>query len=411
MLINSEKYSCDYPDNVAIIGGGRWARVLTEVLYDLIPMSVKLSVHSPRNSKSMVSWISERGLEKRISVSTSFPNFPSNTSNAIIVANAARDHENSVEWALEQGHPVLVEKPLCLNLVAAQRLAKLAITRKTYLATAHVFLFANYVEEFSQLAVDQSKIVSIRVLWMDVQSEIRYGETKSYDSSLPVYADLLPHVISILGNFVFGTNLLCKRVNCLGGGAHLMIDLIYGQIPCAIELVRNGNSRQRLIEVFTPQKKLTLDFSKEPGTIFSDATPLSAEHNWRGMSKPVARMLAAFLKGAAGGICDPRLDMSIGLTASHVINQIESLYYVSWLSWLNKECLKKQEGINVDLRYALTEILQSRDPHSDAPMEQRINYLYRHIKWIVSISNSELEPCTREVIELLITQGKTTSYL
>lgn len=409
--VNTEQYSCAYPENVAVIGGGRWARVLTEVLCDLVPMDVKLSVHSPRNSKSMMAWISERGLEKRISVFSSLPRFPSDASNAIIVANAARDHENAVEWGLAQGCPVLVEKPLCLNFVAAQRLFKLALNRKTYLATAHVFLFASYVEAFSKLVAGVNKIVSIRVLWMDPQSENRYGEVKSYDPGLPVYADWLPHVISILGTFLIGTNPLCEHLDFFKGGAHLKIKLIYGQIPCAIELVRNGNSRQRVIEVVTDQKKLTLDFGKEPGAIYTDATLLSSDQSWNDQPKPVASMLAAFLKGAAGGFRDSRLDMSIGLSASHVINQTESQYHVAMLSWLNKDFLKKQDGINSDLRYALIELLQAQDTASSVPLEQRINYLYRHIKELVMASNGEPESCTADVIKLIIKQGKTSLYL
>lgn len=411
MLVNSEQCSYAYPDNVAVIGGGRWARVLTEVLCDLVPVGVKLSVHSPRNSKSMMTWVSERGLEKRISVSSSLPRFPSDASNAIIVANAARDHENSVEWALTQGYPVLVEKPVCLNLDAAQRLASLALARKVYLATAHVFLFARYIEAFSKLVTDENKIVSIRVLWMDPQSESRHGEVKSYDPGLPVYADWLPHVVSILGTFVIGTDLLCERLDFLKGGAHLKINLIYGQIPCDIELVRNGNSRQRVIEVVTEQKKMTLDFGKEPGTIYSDATPLSPDNDWSVQPRPVAKMLATFLQGAAGGSRDSRLDMSIGLSASHVISQTDPLYQSALLSWLSNEFVMKQNGINSELRYALVEILQTQDTYSSVPMEQRIGYLYKHIKELVMASNSEQASCTADVINLIIKQGKTSSYL
>jgi predicted dehydrogenase len=411
MLVNPEQYTYPYPDNVAIIGGGRWARVLTEVLCDLVPLGVKLSVHSSRNAKMMMAWVSERGLVKRISVSSSLPSFPSDASNAIIVANAARDHESSVEWALTQNYPVLVEKPLCLNFVAAQRLANLALARKVYLATAHVFLFASYVEAFSKHVTDVNKIVSIRVLWMDPQSESRYGEIKSYDPSLPIYADWLPHVISILGTLVIGTDLLCEHLDFLKGGAHLKINLIYGQIPCAIELVRNGNSRQRVIEVITDQKKITLDFGKEPGSIYSDAKQLSADQNWTNKPKPVARMLAAFLQGATGGIRDSRLDMSIGLSASHVMNQTEFLYHVALLSWLNKELVKKQDGINSDLRYTLIEILQAQDAESLVPLEQRINYLYRHIKELFMASNEEPVLCTVAVIKLIVKQGEISSYL
>lgn len=411
MLINTEQYSCACPDNVAVIGGGRWARVLVEVLCDLVPLGVKLSVHSPRNAKMMMAWVSERGLEKRISVSSSLPSLPSDASNAIIVTNAACDHESSVEWALTQGYPVLVEKPLCLNFATAQRLANLALARKVYLATAHVFLFASYVEAFSKHVADVSKIVSIRVLWMDPQSESRYGEIKSYDPGLPIYADWLPHVISILDTLGFGRDLLCENLDFLKGGAHLKINLIYGQISCDIELVRNGNTRQRIIEVITDQKKITLDFGKEPGSIYSDTTLLSLDQNLTDEPKPVTRMLAAFLQGAAGGMLDSRLDVSIGLSACHVINQTEFLYQAALLSWLNKELLTKQDGINSDMCYALTEILQAQDNRSSVPLAIRIDYLYRHIKELVMTSSVEPKSCTADVIKLIIKQGKITSYL
>lgn len=411
MLVKPDPSVCAYPDNVAVIGGGRWARVLTEVLCDLVPLGTKLSVHTPHNVKAMRAWVSERGLEERISVSSSLPIFSPDVSNAVIVTNAASDHESSTEWALRQGYPVLVEKPLCLNFAAAQRLANLALERKVYLATAHVFLFASYVEAFSKHVADVNNIVSIRVLWMDPHSESRYGEIKSYDSSLPVYADWLPHVISILSTLVAGKDLLCEHLDCLKGGAYLKINLIYGKIPCAIELVRNGDSRKRVIEVITNHKKITLDFGKEPGSIYSDAILLNDDQSLTGGPKPVARMLAAFLQGAAGGILDSRLDLSIGLTACHVINEVEHLYNAAFFSWLSKEFSSKQDGISTELRYAMTEILQAEGNGSSVPLATRIGYLHRHMKEQVAASTVDAGKHTADIMKMIIKQGKISSYL
>ena len=411
MLPESKHHHRVWPDNVAIIGGGRWARVLTEVLYTIAPPWVKLSIHSLHNAKGMETWVSDRGLEKRIGVYSFLPSFPHKKSNAIIVVNAASDHEKTVEWALGQDCPVIVEKPFCLNFFAAQRLANLALTRNLYLATAHVFLFASYVDAFSKLIADESEIVSVRVLWMDPQSESRYGEVKSYDSALPVYADWLPHILSILGTFAEAPTQLGEKLEFLRGGSHLNIHLNYGQIPCEIELVRNGNSRQRIIEVNTRQKRITLDFSSEPGVIYTDDIAQCADPDWSDNPKPVAKMLEAFLIGAATGVRDERLDISIGLNANQVIDQTATLYHDALVPWLNNELASHKDDISSDLCYALIEILKLKDSNSVITIEQRIDYLYRHIKEHVKKSNVETKLCVVEAIELIIKQGRASSFL
>lgn len=397
-----------YPSNIAVIGGGRWARVLTEVLCGLVPAHVHISVHTPHNAVAMSEWALVRGLGQRIQVSSDFPKFISGESNAVIVANAARDHEKAVEWALSEGVPVLVEKPLTLNLAASQRLADLARGQKTYFAAAHVFLFARYVEAFSKLISDGNGIQYIRVHWMDPQSESRYGEAKSYDPGLTVFADWLPHVISIIDTLKPSQTQRCERLEFLRGGAHLNIDLALDHIPCHIELVRNGNHRQRIIEVATQQKKVTLDFASEPGTIFIGSTVLCGDPSWDVKEKPVARMLGAFLQGAGGGIRDDLLDIEIGLRASRVIDQISFLYHSALSQWLSEKLLSAHDS---DLHYALSEILHAEDPHSLIPIEQRIDYVCRQIKeYAASSLNTELFERPIELIRLILKQGKLSFY-
>ena len=400
-----------YPSSVAVIGGGRWARVLTDVLCSLVSPSVKISVHSPSNAKAMSEWVSERGLGERIRVSADFSGFSSGISNAVIVANAARDHEKSVEWALSNGFPVLVEKPLTLNLAATQRLADLARNQNTYFAAAHVFLFASYVETFSKLVAAENNIQHIRVLWMDPQLESRYGEAKSYDPGLTIYADWLPHVISILGSLTASQTLICKKLEFLKGGAHLKIDLQLGDVLCEIELVRNGDCRQRIFEVTSQQKNISLNFASEPGTIVSDSKVLCGDVDWSVNPKPVSRMIGAFLLGAAGGMRDDRLDISIGLRASRAIDQVSVLYYPALRTWLSKKLMVIQDDIDSDLRYALTELIHEEDPYSSVPIGQRIDYVCRHIKEHAASSlNAELFANPVEVICSILKRGRITLY-
>src|SRR5688572_14923711 len=118
MLRDSPRLT-DCPDHVAVIGGGRWARVMIDVLYDLLPPSVGVSVHSLHNANSMSTWVSARGWERRIDVSSALPQFDSARSHAVIVVTAARDHEAAAKHALSRGVPALVEKPIALSASAA----------------------------------------------------------------------------------------------------------------------------------------------------------------------------------------------------------------------------------------------------------------------------------------------------
>jgi hypothetical protein len=358
------------PDNIAVIGGGRWARVLTEALCLLVPCSVGISVHSPRNAGSMATWASERGWGDRIYVFSDLPQFVSGSS-AVIVVNAARDHERAIEWALSAGVPVLAEKPITLTAVATQRLADLARSRKTYFAAAHIFLFARYIEKFSKLVGETEDIRFLRVYWMDPQSESRYGEQKQYDPGLPVFADWLPHVLSIVGTLKPDLLPCCEKLEFLRGGAQLHIELMLDDIPCSVQLVRNGDRRQRIIEVTAGQKMFQIDFSSEPVKIISGSETMDGDPDWGQGSRPSAMMLKAFLRGVAGGELDSRLNIEIGLQANQVIDNVAAMYRSAQMPWLVKK-LTSSEQVDDDLRYALREILQAEGPFQASVIEKKI---------------------------------------
>lgn len=315
------------PENVAVIGGGRWARVLTEVLCDLVPPSVGISIHSLHNANAMLVWAERRGFGQRIQISSDWPQVQSGKTSAVIVVNAARDHERAIEWVLSTGIPVLVEKPVTVTAAASQRLVEIAKVRNIRFAAAHVFLFARYFENFSKYVFESGNIRRLCVHWIDPQLEERYGERKQFDPSLPIFTDCLPHVLSMIGVLVPNLPQQCENVKILRSGARVELELRIGNIPCSVQLERNGDGRQRIIEVDTTQQTLKLDFSKEPGTIISNSEIIDADPDWESKERPLARMLMAFFQWAVGGEFDSRLDIEIGLRANRVIDQVSDLYY------------------------------------------------------------------------------------
>ena len=364
------------PDNIAVVGGGRWARVLTEELFSLVPLSVRILVCSPRNAESMSAWVDERGLRQRVKVSSKWPQLDPLSSNAVIVVNAARDHEKAIERALTAGIPVLVEKPITLTATASQRLAELAYSRGVGFASAHIFLFAKYLENFSNLIAAAGDIKSMRMQWMDPQTETRHGEKKQYDPSLPVFADVLPHVLSIGGILLPNLPQRCEALEFLRGGAHLNLNLKFGDIPCDVALIRNGGQRQRVLEVVTMHQTFQLDFSKEPGSIISGFLKLSGDPDWEIKMRPVAQLLVAFLKWVAGGEPDSRLGTEIGLRANQVIDQTFVMYNEAFAPWLVAK-LAFLGRVDDDLRYALNEMLLVNESLSTTEIESQIGRVQR----------------------------------
>lgn len=410
ITINQENYSI-YPEHVAVIGGGRWARVLLEALCSFVPPFVNISVHSPNNSKSMLAWASARGLDKRIQVSSNYPEAITGELCAVIVANAARDHEKAVEWALSHCLPVLVEKPITLSFAATQRLSELAITQNTFLAAANVFLFTRYVRAFSKLVNEAGGPQAIRLHWIDPLAESRYGEVKSYDPGLPIYADLLPHILSILTALSTNSFQICRKLEVMRGGAHLKMDIKIGDIPCEIEMSRNGDSRQRLIKVDTREGLKLLDFAKEPGMILSDTMEQCGDPNWDVQLRPLAAMLQAFFHGAVGGPRNKGLDIGIGLESNQIIDQLSPTYQSALSSWLEKKYTALGKDVDTNLSYTLSEILCAEDPLSSIPIEQRIKYVFERLKIaMTSPPRAKYDKYYLELIVNIVRQGKSKSY-
>lgn len=120
----------DFPDYIAIIGGGRWARVMLKIICNLVPSSVKISVHSSRNAQGMKSWVLAKNLGRRITVHSDYPKAVYKKVGAVIVVNAASDHHKAIKWALMELIPVLVEKPVTLSYEMTRSLVDLAETKK-----------------------------------------------------------------------------------------------------------------------------------------------------------------------------------------------------------------------------------------------------------------------------------------
>jgi hypothetical protein len=378
------------------MGGGRWARVYVDVLLELLPPSTTIVIYSPRNCRTMADWIRGRGVGERVIAVSSLPVFPERELKAVIVVNAANDHEKSIEWALSQDAAVLVEKPLTLSFSASRRLVDEAERHGAYLAAAHVFLFAEYLVNFKKMIQALDGIISIDVLWADAAVELRHGEAKSFDPGLRIFEDCIPHVMSMLDVLNPGESLRLVRLEFLRGGAQLELVLASTHLRYAVRLVRNGVERRRVLTAADSGKFFTLDFSQEPGRIVNGSETISASPDWATAQKPLSRMLEAFLGAAAGGHRDARLGSALGLRAATLSEEILPAYQAAQAEWLSKRLPDADEN-DEDLRYALREIGMSGYPHSRRINEESLSQIIQNIKYKTQVAVSREQLVARPI--------------
>ena len=272
----------------------------------------------------MASWAQEHGLEHRLDVSAAMPG---QGVGAVIVANAAADHAAAVEHALEARIPVLVEKPIATIAAAARRLATLAGERNAKFAAAHVFLFARYVDRYAAALAAAGPLKSLHAVWTDPVEEVRHGERKSFDSGLPIQVDILPHLVSIAGRVTGRLPDAIRRMTVERGGDAATLGLHLGEASCEWRLERRSDGRRRMLRAVAGGREVTLDFSREPGTITQPGSATDGDPLWDdpGARRPLASMLVAFLAWAGGGPGDARLSVEPGLRALELAEAVETV--------------------------------------------------------------------------------------
>lgn len=384
------------PCNVVIMGGGRWARVYIDVMLELLPISCRVLVYSPRNYDAMVDWIKGRGIGKEVSVISSLPVLPERETNFVVVVNAAADHEKSTDWALSQHAAVLVEKPLTLSSSALRRLIIKANKCEVYLAAAHVFLFAEYLINFNKKIKTLQEVDCIDIVWADASVDTRHGEVKSFDPCVRIFEDCLPHVLSILEILEPEESMRLVRMELFKGGAQLYIVLLSRHCRYTVHLIRNGIARRRVITANGKDDCFTLDFSQEPGTIVSRSQIIEAYPDWATSKKPLSCMLEAFFDSAIMGHRDERLGTSVALRATCLSEELLPLYHEAQSQWLAQSLLVAEEN-DQDVRYALREIALSADSHPMSVSEDELSRLLQDIKSCVKAPSSRAQFATQPI--------------
>ena len=160
--------------NIALIGGGRWARVHAQVLSSLYPRISRLT------------WVSQyyRLLAQKAAAQfpphldvefVDFIELARSTPDAAVVCTSSASHAENAISVLMSGLPVLVEKPLALDERTALEVVDRASRRNLALWVCLPLLKASYLRLF-KAAWHGRKITQIKIHWFDPAREQRYSE-------------------------------------------------------------------------------------------------------------------------------------------------------------------------------------------------------------------------------------------
>jgi len=228
------------------------------------------------------------------------------------------------------------------------------------LAAAHVFRFAPYLQNFAALCGDESAIQEMLIVWEDPRDEIRGEDVKSYDASIPVFVDVLPHIFSIIASILNVERVIFSALDVTSGGSETRVELKADRTKVKIILGRNRPSRRRHVEVRKNSgTRISIDFSLEPGVIRVGSSESIGCSNWSTCRRPLEEMLSIYVNWASGGIWDKRLNPDLAWDYSELSDRLMPYYETKLQIWISRQlmsCRSDPELYDDDMKYALEEL-------------------------------------------------------
>lgn len=283
---------------IAILGGGRWARVLVQVLGQIIQ-------HPGPWYRSEIIWATDggRAAAEQLVRSQGWSNIrvvprqalPTDELDAAVVASTPTRHVSDCLALLHRSVPTLCEKPIALTAADALQLLRLAEEPQCPLGIDLTFAYADYLTNFA----DRTSEVDLRhveIHWHDPWSEERHGERKHPDIYTDYVSDMFPHCWTILRTI--RPDAVLGPVRDVAYSPHEVVLEMDAEFASAasvtLSLSRRAAARRRRVSI--NRGRFLLDFSSEPG--WTQEGGVRWENHW-GSDRPLTKSLLDFLRVAA----------------------------------------------------------------------------------------------------------------
>lgn len=234
----------------------------------------------------------------------------------VIIATPPSLHAEMTAAAIEAGLPVLVEKPLTMDLAQAKKLLSLARRREALVIVGHLHLFSAAYAALRKKAQELGRLKSVRTLG---------GGAGPYREDVPPLWDYAPHDVA------FCLDLIGEKPVSAAG--RLEETAAAGRENLRLALgFRGGISAEISVGNFFPQKRRLFEARYEGGTLTIDDTkeeklvlrPPSGPTRPLPVSSgmPLERLLRAFCAAIASDLRDLS-SLRLGVAVVDVLSEIE----------------------------------------------------------------------------------------
>jgi len=313
------------PTAVAVVGSGRWGRILCRELSQLSDRLQTVHWVSERGHVAAQAWLDEYarngGLRTahKISIHDSLQSIVEDPDVRIaIVAKMSSAHYDAARALLEAGKHVLVEKPFVFRAEEANELVRLARENDRVLAVGYEFMYSPAIHALKAELGRLSSIGGVEFVWKDC-AKAKWGVRKSPDLTMNIVTDLLPHCLSQLYALFGPLPISIDDVRSQDGSWQAELRSTFGEIPVSISLDKRATESDRRIAVTSEDgMKLELDFGEEPGTITLDGVAIEPKE-----AVAAARSLTAELAYFFGRV-GKRVEDELPNSASGTIDVIRA---------------------------------------------------------------------------------------
>jgi predicted dehydrogenase len=280
--------------HIALIGGGRWARVHGTVLQSLYPRVSRLTWASHHNREIVEQYCRNKTTPK-IEIADSLDAALSRQPDAAVICTASVDHAEGARTALEAGIPVLVEKPLSLDVRTARELISVARARRLGLCVCLPLLRASYLRRLKAACAGRS-VEALEICWFDPVVEKRYGQMKRPDPTTHQADEIIPHIWSLMDLFIEGSE--SGNIEMAIGGRHeALLHMEWGGVRVNVSFGRRAAKRVRRVSLaFRDGGAAELDFGREPGVTTIDGCRLADDGSWMNGLRPLASIYTSFFE-------------------------------------------------------------------------------------------------------------------
>lgn len=357
--------------NICIIGGGRWSKEIITTLDRFLDKSITFVIFSKYNYLELKKWIKKYEIRKIILIKK-IDKLIQIKPDTLIIVNSAKDHFNTFMMALQLKTSALIEKPVGMTLEEVEKIFEQSKINNSFLGASNIFLYNDYLINFKNIIEnDNQKYKSIELTWFDKQNEIRNGQVKTYDPTVPIYIDCMHHICSILSLFTKIKIFNIEDFNFKKGGSHIEFKINNKNLDLKVNLARNKKTRSRKLKIITKTNKVyVLNFSKEPGFIEVNEKKIISDPDWLFKKKPLQKMLENFLNAVICNKNSKKLNFQISLDSAKICHNIDKIYKLKQNEWSNKINKTNIKKYSRDFTYFVKETFLIRNEIDENNLEK-----------------------------------------